>query len=143
MNPNPSQLTRNVFFIAILLFTFRRLSSYPTLPKEQRAGDTLDSRVETLYSEIIHFIEKQVDSEKLDRVKRWYREPVASYGFDKADMEQVHNRFDDHFNALRLEEGIELAGKVIRSGNNALIHLGNSSPQSTEGRAWAPSFLGY
>ncbi len=103
----------------------------------------MDSRVETLYSEIIHFIEKQVDSEKLDRVKRWYREPVASYGFDKADMEQVHNRFDDHFNALRLEEGIELAGKVIRSGNNALIHLGNSSPQSTEGRAWAPSFLGY
>ena len=84
----------------------------------------MGSRVDALHTEIIHFIEKQVDPEKLDRVKRWHRAPVASYGFDKADMEQIYNRFDDHFNALHLEDGIELAEKLIRLGNNTLIHLG-------------------
>jgi len=41
----------------------------------------MGSRADAMYTEIIHFIEKQVDPEKLDRVKRWHRAPVASYGF--------------------------------------------------------------
>ncbi len=65
-----------------------------------------------------------VDLEKIDRARRGHKEQVVSYGFDKSDMEQVHRRFDGHFRELSLAEGIALAGKLIRSGNSTLIHIG-------------------
>ena len=84
----------------------------------------MGSRVDALYTEVIDFVEKMVDPAKVERDRRWHKEPVVSYGFDKSDMKKVHSKFDGHFCELSLEEGIKLAGKLIRSGNSTLIHIG-------------------
>jgi 3-methyladenine DNA glycosylase AlkD len=89
-----------------------------------KVGVTVGSMVDALYNEVIDFVEKMVDPEKVDRARKWHKEPVVSYGFDKSDMKQVHSRFDSHFCELSLEESIEVAGKLIRSGNSTLIHIG-------------------
>jgi hypothetical protein len=85
---------------------------------------TVSSRVGALYTEVIDFVETMVDPEKVERGRRWHTHPVVSYGFDKSDMNNVYRRFDAHFGALRLEDGIALAGTLIRSGNGTLIHIG-------------------
>jgi len=85
---------------------------------------TVNCRINELYNEVIYFVEKMVDPEKVERDRRWHKEPVVSFGFDKADMKRVHSTFDAHFYSLRLEEGLELAGKLIRSRNSTLIHIG-------------------
>lgn len=84
----------------------------------------MSSRVDALYTEVIDFVEKMVSPETVDRGRRWHKEPVVSYGFDKSDMKKVHSKFDDTFCELSLEEGIALAGKLIMSGNSTLIHIG-------------------
>jgi 3-methyladenine DNA glycosylase AlkD len=84
----------------------------------------MSSRVDELQIEVIDFVEKMVDPEKVERARRWHKESFVSYGYDKADMKKVHSRFDGHFCALSLEDSIELAGKFIRSGNSTLIHIG-------------------
>jgi 3-methyladenine DNA glycosylase AlkD len=84
----------------------------------------MSSRVDKLHIEIIDFVEKMVDPEKVERVRRWHKEPVVSYGFNKSDMKEVYNRFDSPTCDLNLEENIQLAGKLIRSGNSTLIHIG-------------------
>ncbi len=84
----------------------------------------MGSRVDVLYTEVIDFVEKMVDPEKVYRGRRWHKESVVSYGLDNSDMQKVHSKFDGHFYELRLEEGIALAGKLIRSGNSTLIHIG-------------------
>jgi 3-methyladenine DNA glycosylase AlkD len=89
----------------------------------KEVGVTVSSRVDVLYAEVIDFVEKMVDPEKVDRAKRWHKESVVSYGFDKSDMKKVNSKFDGHFYELSLEEGIALAGKFIRSGNSTLIHI--------------------
>lgn len=84
----------------------------------------MSSRVDASYTEAIDFVEKMVDPEKVERDRRWHKEQVVSYGFDKSNMKKVYSRFDSHFCDLSLEEGIELAGKFIKSGNSTLIHIG-------------------
>ena len=125
---------KNVSLIASFYLFSERVSSYSTPLGEQRVGTALGSRVDALYTEIIYFIEKRVDPEKLDRVQRWHREPVVSYGFDKADMKHVHNRFDDYFGTMRLEESIELA-EVDQIEKQHAYSSRDSPPQFTEERA--------
>lgn len=72
---------------------------------------TLSSKVDTLYIEVIDFVEKMVSERR-------------SYGFYKSDLLEVYGRFDSRSYDLSLEECIELAGKFIRSGNSISIHIG-------------------
>lgn len=92
--------------------------------RDKGEGVTVSARVDALYSEVIDFVERMVEPKKVDRARKWHKEQVVTYGFDKADMKKVHSRFDGHFYKLRLEEAIELAGKFIKSGNSTLIHIG-------------------
>jgi len=72
---------------------------------------TLSSRVDTLYAEVIDFVQEIVSKRR-------------SQGFYKSDFLEVYSRFDSRFYDLSLEEGIELAGKFITSGNATPIHMG-------------------
>jgi len=94
------------------------------LTPEKRVGVTVSSRVDVLYTEVIDFVQKMVDPAKVERDRMRHEKPAISYGFDKSDMKKVHSEFDGHFSELSLEEGIKLAGKLIRSGNSTLIHIG-------------------
>jgi 3-methyladenine DNA glycosylase AlkD len=84
----------------------------------------MGSNPETLHSKVIDYVENMVNTEKVERVKRWHKEPIVSYGFDKSDMKKVHSKFDVSFYDLSIDEGIDLAGKFIKSGNSTLIHIG-------------------
>ncbi len=84
----------------------------------------MSSRVDKLHIEVIDFVEKMVDPEKVERARRWQKEPVVSYGFDKSDMKEVYNKFDCPTCDLSLEEDMQLVGKLIKSGNSTLIHIG-------------------
>ena len=83
----------------------------------------MSSKVDELYIEVIDFIEKMVDPEKIELDKRGHKEPIVSYGFYSADFDKVYSRFNPQFYELNLEERIELARKFIRSGNSTIIHL--------------------
>ena len=71
----------------------------------------MSSKVDTLYSEVIDFVEKIASKRR-------------SYGFYKSDFLEVNSRFDPRFYDLGLQECIELAEKFIRSGNSISIHVG-------------------
>ena len=71
----------------------------------------MSSRVDTLYNEVIDFVEKMVSERR-------------SYGFYKSDFLEVYGRFDSRFYDLTLEECIELARKFITSRSSISIHMG-------------------
>ena len=71
----------------------------------------MSSKVDTLYSEVINFVQEIVSKRR-------------SHGFYKSDFLEVYGRFDSRFHDLSLEECIELAEKFIRSGNSISIHMG-------------------
>lgn len=83
-----------------------------------------DSKVNELYAEVIDFLERMVDPRKVERDKRWHKEPVISYGFSSSDFVAAYNRFNSYFYDLNLKERLELARKLIRSENSTITHIG-------------------
>jgi 3-methyladenine DNA glycosylase AlkD len=84
----------------------------------------VSSKADELHKEIIDFVEKMVDPDKIERERRWHKEFIVTYGFNKSDFQKVFRKFDPNFGDLSLEEAIELSGNLIRSGNSTIIHIG-------------------
>lgn len=77
-----------------------------------------------LFFEVIDFVTKMVDPTKIEHSLRWEKEPVITYGLNSFDFKKVYSRFDSRFCELHLDEAVELAGKLIKSRNSTLIHIG-------------------
>jgi 3-methyladenine DNA glycosylase AlkD len=87
-------------------------------------GQKMSSKLEILYTEVIDFMEKMTNPQKIESAKRWNKEPIVSYGFSSSDFVEVYSKFNPYFYDLNLEERIELARKLIRSGNSTILHIG-------------------
>lgn len=84
-----------------------------------------DSKVNELYTNVIDFMERMVDPEKVERDKRWTKEPnYVSYGFYSSDYDKVYREFNPHFYDLDLKERLKLAKKFIMSENSTIVHIG-------------------
>jgi len=84
----------------------------------------MSSKIDELYTEVIAFMEKMIDPGKIESAKRWNKEQIVSYGFSSSDFVEVYSKFNPYFCDLNLEERIELARKLIRSGNSTILHIG-------------------
>ncbi len=86
--------------------------------------NTMSSKVDKLHVEVTKFMEKMIDPKKIESDKRWHKEPVVSYGFSSSDFVKVYEKFNPIFYDLNLDERIELARKLIKSGNSTILHIG-------------------
>lgn len=84
----------------------------------------MSSKIDELYTEVIDFMKKMTNAQKIESSRRWNKEPIVSYGFSSSDFVEVYSKFNHHFYDLNLEERIELARKLIRSGNSTILHIG-------------------
>ncbi len=85
---------------------------------------TMSSKVDKLHVEVTDFMEKMIDPKKIEDDKRWHKETTVSYGFSSSDFVRVYEKFNPYFYKLNLDERIELARKLIKSGNSTILHIG-------------------
>ena len=83
-----------------------------------------DSKIEELHTKLIDYIEGMVDPRKVERDRRWHKEPNISYGFSRSDFVEVYSKFNPYFYDLNLGERIELTRKLVLSENSTVTHIG-------------------
>ena len=85
-----------------------------------------DSNVVRLYANLVKRLLEVSDPKISERNRRWHKEPeYRSYGISSTDFKELLNEYRSRFKALCLEEKIELAGRLYKSGISTEASIGN------------------
>jgi 3-methyladenine DNA glycosylase AlkD len=85
----------------------------------------MSAELDNLHQEVIDYLERVSDPEKVRLSKRWDKNrDYETYGLNAADYTALYEAFNPRFTALDLDERLSLTDRWARTGNTTLTHLG-------------------